>query len=350
MSEARITTLSDFLTHSGLAYQVFDLGRRVAPLSKELFHSIEQVEQPYPYPFQNAAFLAVVFWHPHRTDSQSVWFLQLPLDEQGLILQSARDEFLVMLLERVGESMLAQADGKKLDGAFKDSPYTFKPRDDKMAAFNAVSRYQLNLPASQFHANAVAYFTGELPLEDWPTLAMQGVADFAVRMSAEQAKQLAPRFVDLPETPLNVLSQSLEHVRPQSELVESIVLVLDGEMAQSSPDQSLVIACLRALSNSDDDVLLNKVAAQVLTHPVSRNIEILAVFSGRMWPVLKQPEIIQQFTERLAENDAGQVGFSYLLADLMFIPGYREPVLQALRNPARSEKLSQAVGEMFSAD
>ncbi len=254
-----------------------------------------------------------------------------------------------MLLERVGESMLAQADGKKLDGALKDSPYTFKPRDDKMAAFNAVSRYQLDLPASQFHANAVAYFTGELPLEDWPTLAMQGVADFAVRMTAQQAKQLGPRFVELPETPLNVLSQSLEHAQPQAELIEAIVVVLDEEIAQANPHQNLVIACLRALSNIDDDVLLNKVAAQVLAHPVSRNIEILAVFSGRMWPVLNQPEIIQQFTERLAENDAGQVGFSYLLADLMFIPGYREPVLQALRNPARSEKLSLAVGEMFSA-
>lgn len=349
MSEAKITTLSDFLIHSGLAYQVFDLGRRVAPLSKELFQSIEQVEQPYPYPFQNAAFLAVVFWHPQRTDSQSVWFLQLPLDEQGLILQSARDEFLVMLLERMGESMLAQADGKKLDEALKDSPYTFKPRDDKMAAFNAVSRYQLDLPASQFHANAVAYFTGELPLEDWPTLAMQGVADFAVRMSAEQAEQLASRFADLPETPLNVLSQSLEHAQPQTGLIETIVTVLDEEIAQANPHQNRVIACLRALSNSDDDVLLNKLAEQVLAHPVSRNIEILAVFSGRMWPVLKQPKIIQQFTERLAENDAGQVGFSYLLADLMFIPGYRESVLQALRNPERSDKLSQAVGEMFSA-
>lgn len=349
MSQAQVSTLTAFLTHSELDYQVFDLGRRVAPLSKALFQSIEQVEQPYPYPFQGAAFLAVVFWHPQRSDTHSVWFLQLPLDEQGLLLQSARDEFLVMLLERVGESMLAQADGKKLDGALKDSPYIFKPRDDKMAAFNAVSRYQLNLPASQFHANAVAYFTGELPLEDWPTLAMQGVADFAIRMTADQAEQLTPLLKALPETPLNVLSQSLEHARLQPAMTAATVALLEDEIAHTHPDQHRVIACLRAVSNSDDEAMLNRLAEQVLSHTVSRHIEILAVFSGRMWWVLKQPAIMRQFTERLADNDAGQVGFSYLLADLMFIPGYREPVLQALRNPDRSEKLGQAVGEMFSA-
>lgn len=348
MSENQVTTLSAFLTHSGLDYQVFDLGRRVAPISRDLFQAIEQVEQPYPYPFQGAAFVAIVFWHPKTAETHSVWFLQLPLDEQGLLLQSARDEFLVMLLERVGESMLAQADGKKLDAALKDSPYTFKPRDDKMAAFNAVSRHYLNLPASQYHLTAVAYFTGELALEDWPTLAMQGVADFAIRMDAAQAELLAPRLTSLPETPLNVLSQSLEHARPQLQLVRATINALDDALAQDSPDQNRVIAYLRALSNCDEAVLV-EVAQQVLNHPVSQHIEILAVFSGRMWPVLKQPALIRQFTERLAENDAGQVGFSYLLADLMFIPGYREPVLQALRNPERSEKLSEAVGEMFSA-
>jgi hypothetical protein len=51
--------------------------------------------------------------------------------------------------------------------------------------------------------------------------------------------------------------------------------------------------------------------------------------------------------EQLAHNSAGYEAFSQLLADLVFVPGMREPVMQALRHPERSKKLSQFVGKMF---
>jgi hypothetical protein len=53
------------------------------------------------------------------------------------------------------------------------------------------------------------------------------------------------------------------------------------------------------------------------------------------------------FAERLAQNDAGQVAFSQLLADGLFMPGLRPHIMKALRSPTRSETLSRAVGEMF---
>jgi hypothetical protein len=86
---------------------------------------------------------------------------------------------------------------------------------------------------------------------------------------------------------------------------------------------------------------------QVLKHRCSREIEVLAIVSGRIWLALAKQPICELYLEQLAHNDAGQAGFSQLLADLLFIPGMREPVMQALRNPKRSETLAKAVGEMF---
>ena len=86
---------------------------------------------------------------------------------------------------------------------------------------------------------------------------------------------------------------------------------------------------------------------QVLQHSCSRNIEVLAAISGRCWQVLKQQDLCQTYVEQLANNDAGQTGFSHLLADLLFMPAMRTPVMQALRRPERSNKLSQSMGDMF---
>ncbi len=129
MTAHKITTLSEFLHQSGAKYRVFDMGRRVVKLSPDEFVSFEWAKKPYPYPIQKAALFGVIFWSPAIPDKHYVWFLKFPLDEQGLLIQAARDEFLVMLLDRVGECMLAAEDGNNIEGALKDSPYTFKPRE-----------------------------------------------------------------------------------------------------------------------------------------------------------------------------------------------------------------------------
>ncbi|HAQ50351.1 MAG TPA: DUF3549 domain-containing protein, partial [Gammaproteobacteria bacterium] len=49
-----------------------------------------------------------------------------------------------------------------------------------------------------------------------------------------------------------------------------------------------------------------------------------------------------------AENDAGQAGFSQIVADLVFMPSLRTPIMSVLRSTERSEALTQCVGQMFS--
>ena len=348
MDIGQINTLSKFLRQSGAQYRVFDMGRRVCKLTPDQFVSFDNCQGPYPYPFKRQAQIGIIFWHPEAAQQQYVWFLQFPLDEQGILIPDARDAFLMMLLERLGEAMLAAADGEKIQGVLKDSPYTFKPRQDRMAAFNAHATYALKLPPSKYYDSAYKYFTGDISLDKWPGLAMQGLADFAVRLDSDEGTLgLIQTFSKLPNEPFHNLCVLLEHGSPAAGVVEILAQQVDIELQEKQPDTAKIISCLRGASNSPARGLVERMVMQVLKHRCSREIEVLAIISGRIWLALTKPSISELYLEQLAHNDAGQPGFSQLLADVLFIPGMREPVMQALRNPKRSETLTKAVGEMF---
>jgi len=348
MTTHKIFTLSEFLHESGAKYRVFDMGRRVTKLTPDEFVGFEWAKKPYPYPFKQAALLGIIFWDPKKSDQHYVWFLNFPLDEQGLLKQAARDDFLKMLLERVGECMLAAENNQHLQSALKDSPYTFSPREEKMAAFNAVATKSLGLPPSPHYDDALAYFTGDKPLNQWQALAMQGVADVAMRLDEhEETLSLIETIPKLSDRVFTVLSSYLEHAEPPIGIIEELVQRVEKELQEASPNIERICACLRAVSNSPAIGLVHHMVTHVLKHDCSNHIEVLATIVGRMWGVLTDETICQLFVERLATNDAGQAAFSQLLADAMFMPGLREHIMLALRSSARSEQLSHAVGAMF---
>ncbi len=348
MADNQITNLRTFLHHSGAQYRVFDMGRRVIKLSAQTFIDFEDAVKPYPYPLQRTAHIGIMFWNPEHADQHYIWFLKFPLDEQGLLIQPARDEFLLMLLDRVGESMLASADGQQLEGALKDSPYAFKPTEDKMAAFNAQATYCLGLPASDYYRDALAFYIGERDIADWPTLGKQGVADVASRLDdGGETLGLIETIPKLPDEPFFVLSNFLENVDPEAGIVEVLAQRLNAELQEKHADINRVCACLRAASNSHVTGLVDQMVLKVLKHNCSQHIEVLATVSGRIWRVLNNQTTCQLFVERLAENDHGYDGFSLLLADAMYMPGLREPIMNALRSPKRSALLARRVGRMF---
>ncbi|HDZ16576.1 MAG TPA: DUF3549 family protein [Methylophaga aminisulfidivorans] len=350
MSENSITTLSAFLNESGAEFRVFDMGRRVTKVSKNVFSQFENAQLAYPSPFQRTAFFGIIFWHPQFTDAHYVWFLKFPLDEQGMLIQATRDEFLVMLLDRVGECLLAAADGKTIEGALKDSPYSYTPREDKMAAFNAQASSALKLSPSSYYADAKAYFSGEKSWDSWQTLAMQGVADVAIKTDDKLlAKDIIKALPQLPPPPFQMLASFMENAQPSHALVEALQWRLKSELEQVMPNTAEVTACIRAVSNSTSKDITESMIQAVLVNECSNNIEVLAVIAGRCWERLAEAELCQSYVERLALNDAGYDGFSHILADLMFIPELRIAIMSALRNPQRSEALSKQVGQMFGA-
>lgn len=348
MAEAKINNLRSFLHQSGAKYRVFDMSRRVVKLSVDEFIGFEDATKPYPYPIQRAAHFGIIFWNPAVADTHYVWFLKLPLDEQGLLIQSARDEFLVMLLDRVGECMLAASDGKIIEGALKDSLYTFDPQEDKMAAFNAQASVNLGLKPSSYYEDALLYYTGQTDLANWQGLGKQGVADLASRLDDfDKIEGLAKTLPKLPSESFNVLCLFLENTDTSIEIVEVLNQKIHVALESKNPDIAVICSCLRAVSNSHVAGLVDQMVKTVLKHKCSLNIEVLATISGRIWRVLKQDVICQQFVERLAENDHGYNGFSYVLADAIYMPGLREPIMKALRSPTRSQSLTKRVGQMF---
>ena len=348
MSSHQITTLSEFLHHSGAKYSVFDMGRRVTKLCSDQFFNFESARQAYPYPLQKSALFGVIFWSPTLPDKHYIWFLKFPLDEQGLLVQAARDEFLSMLLERVGGSMLAATGNEDIEDILSDSPYTFTPLEEKLAAFNSKANKSLGRQASSYYHNALNYFIGEKDLNDWQSLGIQGVADFAERLNeGEDTRRLIEVLPKLPEKPFMVLCSFLEHVEPTVGIAEALAQQIEYELEQKEPNIEKICACLRAASNCPARALLEQIVIKTLKNDCSKKIEILAVISGRLWQLLENSQICTLFVEQLAENDADYSGFSQLLADAMFMPGLREHIMKALQCPKRSDTLSKRVGEMF---
>ena len=348
MSSHQITTLSEFLHHSGAKYSVFDMGRRVTKLCSDQFFNFESARQAYPYPLQKSALFGVIFWSPTLPDKHYIWFLKFPLDEQGLLVQAARDEFLSMLLERVGGSMLAATGNEDIEDILSDSPYTFTPLEEKLAAFNSKANKSLGRQASSYYHNALNYFIGEKDLNDWQSLGIQGVADFAERLNeGEDTRRLIEVLPKLPEKPFMVLCSFLEHVEPTVGIAEALAQQIEYELEQKEPNIEKICACLRAASNCPARALLEQMVIKTLKNDCSKKIEILAVISGRLWQLLENSQICTLFVEQLAENDADYSGFSQLLADAMFMPGLREHIMKALQCPKRSDTLSKRVGEMF---
>lgn len=349
MTDNSITTLGNYLHQSGAKYRVFDMGRRVVKLSAAEFVGFEHAKIPYPYPIKTQALFAVVFWDPEHMDKQYVWFLRFPLDEQGLLIQAARDEFLAMLLDRVGAYMLAAKGDNSIESAVKDSPYIFKPHEEKMAAFNALVTKSLDLPASPFYDAAYAYFSGETESNDWHGLGMQGVADVAARLDEHDVSLgLIKTLPVMPNEPFTTLCTFLEHAQPNASIVEVIALQVKKELQEKEPDIVRICACLRAVSNSPVQGQVELLVKQVLKHASSQNIEVLATISGRIWPLLTIDSICQLFIEQLAHNNAGQEGFNQLIADVMYMPNLRGHIMKVLRSPERSAKLSETVGNMFA--
>lgn len=335
-------SITDLLRASGAALRIFDMGRRISKLSQAQFRRIEDSELPYPSPFQHLAWLGLLIWNPKHKQENAVWFLRLPLDEQGLVAPAARDD----LLKRLIQNVINSRNGQPSEDALKDNPYSFTPEQSRMAVFHAMAAREMHSPASAHYERAQAWFSGQLPPDEWPTLAYQGVADFIVRLDQDgNAAALLRRLEQMPPEVLETLCPLLEHIQPPPDLQAALALRL--EQAISGNNSNRVAALCRAISHIPDELAKQRLVQAVLDTPHALEPEVITVIASRCDTALMAPEVLEAFLERLAEGHAGQTGFSRILAELMFMPVYRALILQAFRNPRRSERLSEAIGAMF---
>ena len=331
-----ITTLSQFLTTAKTQFQVYELGRRVQHIDMLAFHQIESLVTPYPYPIQGHAQFAIVFWN--ESQQHFIWFLKLPLDEQGLLSPAPRSQFIEMVLTALGQDPTQPLTDEQQD-RLANNPFSFKPSQEKLAVFNALVRKQLGLSASIQYEFAVQYLSGQIAASEWQHIGLQGLSDVCVRLGElDHEQQLLASFDNSAIEVQIALCQCLEHLH----LTEGLANKLYAKFVAAPPEYQAYY--LRALASHTE---LSQQALAHLQQTERLEANELISIAGRNWTVLKQELSRSIYLEALARQP--QAFFNQIFADIVAIPSLRNHLLGELRNPNRSVQLSQAIGGLFKA-
>ncbi len=341
-------TLIDFLQQTGAHVRVFDMGRRVVKVPLELFRSFEQAAIPYPAPLTQSAWFGLLFWDERLADEHLIWFLKLPLDERGLLIQVARDEFLHRLLQAVGTRVQGLR-GSGVENVLADSPWTFRPKEERLAAFHAKATKTLGLPASRFYEHAREYLAGAHGYNRWPLVSLQGLADVTARLSRDgNAALVAQAIPNLPAQAYAALCVCLENEAVDTAVARKVEARVHWALANDPGNAAEVASGIRAISFTKSGELRRRLLRDVLASSVGTEVEVLAAIGGRAWEALIDDELRPVYLERLAANKAGQEYFNHAMADLLYLPGIREHFFREFRDPARPEAVSRAIGRMFT--
>jgi hypothetical protein len=335
-------TLLEFLEQAGATVRTYDIGRRIGALGRKQFLAFENADAPYPLPMQRKAWFALVQLPAVTPSDPVIWFLRLDLDEQGLLVQAERD----YLLNRLFESAHAKTQGGDAQAFLRDNPYAFTPREDRMALFHAMLSKDAGLSPSRFYEHALDYFRGTPGWDQWSFVGYQGIADVACRHDDEPLTAAIPH---LPREPLVALCHCLESRPLSARLTEALVRRLQQALEQQPPNIQLLAALIRGLSAAGSTGASNGYPIRtILGHPAGNNIELLAAMSGRDWETLDDPELLDIYLQRLAENDHGQAAFEHCIGDLLSLPSLADKVRQAMRSPTQAAAVRDAFARMKS--
>ncbi len=343
--QKEIGSISDFLKQGNFNFRIFDMGRRVTRISNQLFEKIENQQEQYPYPFQQSAWLAILFWDKNKQAESIIWFLKFPIDELGYLQLSSRDAFIQQLIDQLGSSLQEKQHNKPVSDSLKESPFAFKPKQDRLAIFHSKASKELGQSPSQYYAHTQEYLRGDIGYEQWKFLGLQGIADVVARLDEAANESILAKAIDsLPDTPLEIICNMLEHSEPKRNLSEALSHRLTTEL-EGKQSTLLIAALTRALSNGRPESLRLSLWKTLLESEVASEIEILAAISGRAWRDLDNRNLLKQFITALA--GCNQEQFNILLIDLMAIPTLREPILAVMRQPDRTKELDEKIGRFF---
>jgi hypothetical protein len=341
---SNISTISEFLLHANSQYQVFDMSRGIRTLTAQEFVDIENGLIPHPSPRLGAAWIAVLFWQATAgqhavADSPApeyfIWFLKLPLDEQSKLIPGPRDHFLRILLE----VLASQAKGEPMQ-ELPDHPYSFVPPQQQMAGFNSLVKKQLQLQRGQYFKLTLDYIQAPQQ-QDWTQVPLQGINDIAAAMDDPGIRNIVlQKFSQLGSEVRYRLCEAMEHHYPCSAFTD---LVLNW--SNSSDENAVRIAALRALSRSKEDARLSDFICRLLSQP-ALSTDILVTISGRHWHRLTEHKLFELYMDTVA-TQAPEL-FSAIFADLVRIPALRQQMLAMLRSPQKSQPLLRAIGTLFS--
>lgn len=337
-----IQTLDEFFTRSGANVSLYHMGRHVVACPRASLTSFERGDMAWPEPWQNQARLAIVFQLGDMPEP-AIWFLALPIDEQGMLAPVQRDAFVNRLLETLGRTVfqVGHEQTADVDHLMKDNPLAFTPSVTFQALLNARATFDAGLPASQHFEPVDAYFSQQQSI-DWEALGLQGIADYVVRMTPLEADVLAKRVPELPAAVIHSLCYCLEHQPLPPSLVEALYRL--GEDAAHKGDVETLCACLRGVGSTETLAVGNWYTA-LLKDSAACGPDVLAAIAGRGWLHLEDGERLPLFLQRLAED--ARTDFANVVRDLALIPRLRLPVMVALRDAPNGSPIQRRLATMM---
>lgn len=352
-----IDTISQLLHSSNSQFRIYDIGRKIEKISKEQFEKIELNQIPYPTPSQGHACIAIAFWQK-QSPQPFLWLLKLPLDERGLLNQGARNHFIAIIIEALGSDLMQDANEQQ-EELLKSNPYLFTPAQYKLAALNSKIKFELKQAPSEYLLPFLAYLSEENNWDNWQTVGVQGITDFAVRLketvksSESYSQKLINALPHIPNEVLLPLCGALENEEFPVELIDALLDLLKEKLklAKNTQNQNEALIqiqqhLLRSLASNCHHIHVEKFVS-ILLEQQSVASELLITLSGRCWLALVNPKQLMTYFEHLIECE-DQALFNSVFKDLVAVPVIRPVVFQCMRAPERSNKLSQAIGQLFN--
>ena len=345
MSANSINSISEFLLHAGTEYKVFDMGRRLTQLDAQSFLDIENGSAYAPYPRQQHAWFGIVFWNKQASTQHYIWFIKLPLDEQGLVVTAARNHFLDIIVDALGQSI---ADDAEKAQTLPDNPYSFVPGQSLLAQFNAMVKYTLDVPINEDAQKVEAYLKAP-QLVEWQQISMQSVADFTQTLNShEKSASVIKAFLENYTLYANVFANTFMEMCENVSLPETLELFCIDQLQR---EEEVSLSALRALSAPHFNDSINACLKLLLNENASQRIDILSVIAARHFEQMDDG-LLRAFLEQSARVDEleGHNGalFSGFFSDLVQIPKLRRQVLTLMRSPDHSKTLAQAFDRLFA--
>ncbi|OYD25965.1 DUF3549 family protein [Oceanimonas baumannii] len=340
----QIDTLSEFLTQAGTDFRLFDLGRRLQPLEQSDFAAIEAGRRPYPWPLQRHAWLAVCYWQQNGGQPY-VWFLKIPLDERGLFNNAAVKHFLSALVEQLGGDIHAPLTDEQQQ-QLADTPFTFQPAQDKLAAFHARLSLALKHAPSAYYQGAVDYLTTPAS-QHWQQLGLQGLADVAARLHSDTAlaNTVQQHLWQLPEPVQQALLTQCEHHPLPAPLAKAMIEAVSAEQERQEPNEERIALLLRATAGCAPFKARSAKLSSLMS--LQPGQPLLLTMAARLWQDLTDEALLLQYLTLLADQH-GEL-FNGLFAELVSVPALRPLILANLHNPELPAPLKQAFGNLFAA-
>ena len=339
---SQISTISEFLLQAGTEYRIFDMGRTIRKLPAQQFLDIENAIKAPQYPRLRHAWFGIVFWNKQLSEQHYIWFIKLPVDEQGMLIPASRNHFLQIIVEALG-SELEHAEDK--NGQLPENPYTFVPTQQQLADFNSVSRVSLKLGQSEYYQAALTYLNA--PQDNhWQTVPLQGITDVVANLADDKVQTLlANQFSQLADEVKFPLLISMENQTVEIKLAERI-----QHWLQQNPGNATYWQYgLRALCQSPCNGLVKLLLQQCVDSELGKDLPLLTVIGGRHWQHLEDPGLLTPYMENVAALDEQEPIFAAIYTDLVCIPSLRPHILGLLRAEQKSPALTQAIGKLFSA-